>query len=55
MKKISTQLSQTMETSTLSRRHVARGPRKEVISAIRQFARAYQQVAGSHFPGIVLN
>ena len=55
MKKNSTQLSQTMETTTLSRRQVARGPRNEVLSAIRQFARAYHPVGGNRFPGVVLN
>lgn len=55
MKKNSTQLSQQMETTTLSRRQSPRGPRNEVLSAIRQFARAYRPIGGNMFPGVVLN
>lgn len=55
MKKNSTPTSTQMATTTISRRHVARGPRNEVISAIRQFARAYCPLQGTNLPGIVLN
>ncbi|MCH5219299.1 MAG: hypothetical protein J1F20_01925 [Muribaculaceae bacterium] len=55
MKKSSTQFSQTMESTTINRKPVARGPRPEVLHNLRQFARAYYPLKGTTLPGIVLN
>lgn len=55
MKKISTQTSQEMATTTISRKPVARGPKTEVLSSLRQFARAYYPLRGTSLPGIILN
>lgn len=55
MKKISTQSTQQMEVTTISRRPVAHGPKKEILMSLRHFARAYSPLHGTNLPGIVLN
>lgn len=55
MKKISTQSTQQMEVTTISRRPVARGPKSETLYNLRQFARAYFPLRGTNLPGLVLN
>lgn len=54
MKKNFTPNTPEMATQTIGRRHVARGPRPEILSAIRQFARAYCPTQ-ANLPGLVLN
>ena len=54
MKKSSTQTLPEMATQTINRRHVARGVRPEILSALRQFARAYRPLS-NNLPGLVLN
>lgn len=54
MKKISTQTLSQMATHSISHRHVARGARPEILSALRQFARAYRPMS-NNLPGLVLN
>lgn len=54
MKKISTPETTQMATQTIGRRHTTRGPRPEILSAIRQFARAYCPMK-SNLPGFVMN
>lgn len=55
MKKISTQSTQQMEITTISRRQSCRGPRNEVLNNLRQFARAYYPLGTPNLPGVVLN
>lgn len=55
MKKNSTQTSQQMETATINRGPVGRGPKAEVLQALRHFARAYCPIGTGNLPGVVLN
>lgn len=54
MKKSSTQTLSQMATHIINRRHVACGPRPEILSTLRQFARAYRPLS-NNLPGLVLN
>lgn len=55
MKKNSTQNLQQMELATINRENVSRGPRKEVLNTLRQFARVYMPLKNSAIPGVILN
>ena len=55
MKKIFTQNTPTMEPQTISRRPVARGPKAEILNALRGFARAYAPMHNTPLRGVVLN
>ena len=55
MKENSTQPSQQMDTVTINRRNVSRGPKPEIIMSLRSFARAYFPFKETPLPGIILN
>lgn len=44
-----------MATQTINRRPVARGPKAEIINALRSFARAYAPMHGTPMHGVILN
>lgn len=55
MKKNSTRSTQSMETVTINRHQRESSPKKEVLFALRQFARSYYPIKDMMLPGIVLN